>query len=72
MQRTRQDRLPGLYLIVVQGKHFVKKKLFGPIKKKVGLERNCMFSSLIICGMTLRNNNSALGGVGWGTHWTLR
>ena len=63
MQRTRQDRLPGLYLTVVQGKHFVWKKLFGPIKKKMGLERNCMCCSLTLCGMTLQNNNSSLG---WG------
>ena len=37
MQRTRQDRLPGLYLIVVQGKHFVLKKVVWPYKEEGGV-----------------------------------
>ena len=32
MQRTKQDRLPGLYLIVVQGKNLFKKKVVWPYK----------------------------------------
>ena len=57
MQKTRQDRLPGLYLIVVQGKHFVKKKIVWPYKEKGGVGEELYVRSLTLCGMTLRNNN---------------